>query len=61
MPLEIESNIIRNFNEYPEWVQPTGAHDAYNKGDKVSYNDKHYICTMDANIYAPDVCRWEEM
>ena len=40
-------------------VQPTGAHDAYNKGDKVSYNGKHYVCTADANIYAPDVYGWE--
>lgn len=46
-------------DEYPEWVQPTGAHDAYNKGDKVSYNGKHYVCTADANAYAPDVYGWE--
>ena len=45
---------------WPEWVQPTGAHDAYNTGDKVSYNGKHYICTADANVYAPDVYGWEE-
>ena len=44
----------------PEWVQPTGAHDAYNTGDKVSYNGKHYICTADANVYAPGVYGWEE-
>ena len=23
-------------DEWPEWVQPSGAHDAYNRGDKVS-------------------------
>ena len=46
--------------EWPEWVQPTGAHDAYNKGDKVSYNGKHYICTINANAYAPGVSGWEE-
>ena len=40
-------------------VQPTGAHDAYNTGDKVSYNGKHYVCTIDANTYAPDVYGWE--
>ena len=27
--------------EYPDWVQPTGATDAYAKGDKVTYNGKH--------------------
>ena len=47
-------------DEWPEWVQPTGAHDAYNKGDKVSYNGKHYICTLDANVYEPVVSGWEE-
>ena len=26
--------------EYPEYVQPTGAHDAYNIGDKITYNGK---------------------
>lgn len=45
---------------WPEWVQPTGAHDAYHLGDKVSYRGKHYICTADANVYAPDVYGWEE-
>ena len=38
----------------------TGAHDAYNRGYKVSYNGKHYICTSDANAYAPDVYGLEE-
>lgn len=47
-------------DEWPEWVQPSGAHDAYNRGDKVSYNGKHYICTADANVYAPGVYGWEE-
>lgn len=50
---------VVSVDEYPEWVQPTGAHDAYNKGDKVSYNGKHYVCTADANVYAPDVYGWE--
>lgn len=30
--------------EWPEYVQPTGAHNAYYNGDKVTYNGKHYIC-----------------
>ena len=52
--------VVVSIDEYPEWVQPTGAHDAYNTGDKVSYNGKHYICTADANVYAPGVYGWEE-
>lgn len=46
-------------DEYPEWVQPIGAHDAYNIGDKVTYNGQHYVCTSDANVYAPDVYGWQ--
>lgn len=40
-------------NEYPEFKQPTGAHDAYAKGDKVTFEGKHYISLMDANVYSP--------
>lgn len=47
--------------EYPEWVQPTGAQDAYAKGDKVTYNGKHYQSTADANVWAPGVYGWEEI
>ena len=38
---------------YPVWSQPTGAHDAYNKGDKVSHNEKHWESLIDANVYEP--------
>lgn len=40
--------------EWPEWVQPTGAQDAYNIGDKVTYQGHHYISTIDGNVWAPD-------
>lgn len=40
-------------NEYPEFKQPTGAHDAYAKGDKVTFEGKHYISLIDANVYSP--------
>ena len=46
-------------DEYPEWIQPIGAHDAYNIGDKCSYNGQHYVCTSNANVYAPDVYGWD--
>lgn len=40
--------------EYPEWKQPTGAHDAYYKGNKVTFEGAKYICI------APDgvACTW---
>lgn len=52
--------VVVSIDEFPEWVQPTGAHDAYHRGDKVSYNGKRYVCTADANVYAPGVYGWEE-
>lgn len=42
-----------SIEEWPEWVQPTGAHDAYNMGDKVSHNEKHWESLIDANVYEP--------
>lgn len=40
-------------NEYSEFVQPSGAHDAYAKGDKVTFEGKHYVSLIDANVYSP--------
>lgn len=40
---------------YPVWSQPTGAHDAYNKGDVVNYNGTLYRSLVDANVYTPAV------
>ena len=31
--------------EYPEYKQPTGSHNAYYNGDKVTFKGKKYICT----------------
>ena len=41
-------------NEYKEYVQPTGAHDAYKIGDKITYNGKKYICKLDNCVWNPD-------
>ena len=49
-----------SIEEWPEWRQPLGAQDAYNTGDKVSHNEKHWVSTMDANVYEPGVYGWEE-
>ena len=49
-------------DEWPEWIQPTGAQDAYNKGDKVTYKGEHYISLIDANVYSPEAypAGWEK-
>lgn len=48
-------------DEWPEYVQPTGAHDAYKIGNKITYNGKHYICKMDGCVWTPDAypAGWE--
>lgn len=43
--------------EIPVCVQPTGAQDAYNKGDKVHYPDAEgavYESLIDANVHSPE-------
>ena len=42
-------------DEYPAYVQPTGAHDAYPIGAKVTFNGKRYVSNIAANVWAPDV------
>lgn len=49
-----------SIEEWPEWKQPTGAQDAYQTGDRVSHNGKHWESTMDANVYEPGVYGWTE-
>ena len=52
---------VVSLDEWPEWIQPTGAQDAYRIGDKVSHNDKHWICTLDYCTYEPGVYGWDEV
>lgn len=37
----------------PVWTQPTGTHDAYNIGDKVTYEEIIYTSLIDGNIWSP--------
>lgn len=50
-----------SLDEFPEWKQPAGAHDAYAKGDKVKHNDKKWESTADANVWEPGVHGWSEI
>lgn len=42
-----------SLDEWPEWKQPTGAQDAYNTGDKVTFEGAHYVSLIDGNIWSP--------
>lgn len=46
--------------EWPAWSQPVGAHDAYSSGAKVSHNGKHWISSVDNNVWEPGVYGWTE-
>ena len=46
--------------EWPEWSQPIGAQDAYQAGDKVSHNGKHWVSDVGANVWEPGVYGWSE-
>lgn len=45
----------------PEWVQPTGAHDAYAKGSHVMHNGTEWISDLDANVWEPGVSGWTQV
>ena len=37
----------------PEWVAPTGAHDAYQTGDHITFEGAEYVSLIDANTWSP--------
>lgn len=39
--------------EYPAWRQPTGGHDAYGMGERVSHNGKNWESLHSANVWEP--------
>jgi hypothetical protein len=51
--------------DYPPWVQPTGAHDAYKIGDRVTHNGFNWECVAgDANgnnVWEPGVYGWVQI
>lgn len=47
--------------EWPAWVQPQGAHDAYMHGAQVTHSNKHWTSDLDNNIWEPGVYGWTEV
>lgn len=49
--------------EWPEWSRPIGAFDAYQTGDKVTYEGKHYVSLIDNNVWSPTeyTAGWDEV
>lgn len=40
-------------DEWPEFVQPSGAHDAYKTGNRIMFQGKKYICKLDGCVWDP--------
>lgn len=38
----------------PDFIQPTGAHDAYKIGDRVIFEGKTYESVIDSNVWTPE-------
>ena len=50
--------VVVTVEEWPEWVQPTGAQDAYAKDAKVTHNGERWISDVDSNVWEPGVYGW---
>lgn len=51
--------IRTSVDEWPEWIQPVGAHDRYMTGDKVTHAALHWISSVDNNIWEPGIYGWD--
>lgn len=49
-----------SIEEWPEWVQPKGSTDAYNKDAQVTHVEKHWVSEYDNNVWEPGVYGWRE-
>ena len=41
-------------DEWPEWVRPVSKDTQYHKGDKVTFNGRHYMCVKNNVSASPD-------
>ena len=45
--------VVEEGSGAPEWVQPAGAHDAYQAGDHVMFEGAEYVSLIDGNTWSP--------
>lgn len=53
-----QAELLREESSVPVWIQPLGAHDAYQIGDRVMHNDVLYESTSADNVWEPGVFGW---
>lgn len=51
---KIETPVEEPKEEYPEYIQPTGAHDCYNTGAKITFKGNRYTCLIDGCVWSPE-------
>lgn len=44
-----------------EWVQPSGAHDAYQMGDQVTHDGHLWESTAENNVWRPGEYGWDDL
>ena len=52
--LEGKEDVEEPVEEYPPFVKPEGAHDAYQKGAGITFNGEKYESLIDNNVWSPD-------
>lgn len=45
--------VVPPVEEWPAWVQPTGAQDAYQIGAKITFEGSRYVSAINANVWSP--------
>lgn len=45
--------IVEENSAPPEWIRPTGAHDSYGVGDRVTFEGQIFESTLNANTWSP--------
>jgi len=47
--------------EFPQWIQPIGVHDAYPAGARVTHNELRWVSDVDSNIWEPGIFGWTQV
>jgi len=49
---------VQIISDWEEWQQPQGAHDAWQKGARVTHNNQRWISIITDNVWPPGIYGW---
>lgn len=49
----VEPPVEEPIEEWPEFIKPTGSHNCYNIGNKITFEGEKYICDMNGCVWSP--------